>query len=142
MNYFKKLSNRRLLELSVGVIYLWFGLLKFFPNLSPAESLAKNTIDILTCGIIPSNFSIVLLAIWESLVGVLLIFNVYNNTSIKAALIHMVFTFTPLFISPSDCFNSTPFELTLVGQYIFKNLILISVLIILNRSSKMNPSLT
>jgi len=32
-----------LLRVSLGIIFLWYGMLKFFPELSPAESLAVNT---------------------------------------------------------------------------------------------------
>src|SRR6266446_1264845 len=39
-----------LLRLSLGGVFLWFGLLKFFPNLSPAEALATRTLDTLTLG--------------------------------------------------------------------------------------------
>ena len=42
------------LRLSLGVIFLWFGLLKFFPGLSPAQSLAADTIAILSFGLVPA----------------------------------------------------------------------------------------
>ena len=44
-----------LLRLSVGIVFLWFGVLKFFPGLSPAEGLAARTISTLTLGIIPPD---------------------------------------------------------------------------------------
>ncbi|HSL94713.1 MAG TPA: hypothetical protein VLA35_02175, partial [Thermoleophilia bacterium] len=37
-----------LLRLSLGAVFLWFGALKFFPDLSPAQSLAGDTIEKLT----------------------------------------------------------------------------------------------
>jgi hypothetical protein len=40
-----------LLRLSLGGIFFWFGLLKFFPALGPAEALATRTLDTLTLGI-------------------------------------------------------------------------------------------
>src|SRR5215204_4031866 len=47
-----------LLRISVGIVFLWFGLLKFFPNLSPAEDLAARTISTLTFGVVQPNVSV------------------------------------------------------------------------------------
>jgi len=33
-----------ILRISLGVIFLWFGVLKFFKGLSPAEELVRNTV--------------------------------------------------------------------------------------------------
>ena len=91
--------KRRYLQISIGLVYLWFGSLKFFPNLSPAEELAKNTIGALTFSLIPSNISILLLALWEVLVGLFFLFNLQKKKTIQVAVIHMVLTFTPLVFS-------------------------------------------
>lgn len=133
MTLVKRLSNNNLLAISIGLAYLWFGLLKFFPGLSPAEELAKNTIDALTFGLIPTNISIILLAIWETLVGTLLVLNFQRRFAIRLALVHLAFTFTPLFLFPEVAFSEPPFYFTLEGQYIFKNLILVAALFYLYR---------
>ena len=121
----------KLIAISIAIVYLWFGLLKFFPELSPAEDLAKNTIHNLTLGLIPSNVSIILLAILESAIGLLLFCNVCRKLVIYVALGHMILTFTPLIFFSGDVFNATPFSLTLLGQYIIKNLIIIAALLAL-----------
>ncbi len=125
----KRITGLTIMTVSIGIVYLWFGLLKFFPDFSPAEDLAKNTIQELTFGLIPSNISIILLAIWETGIGVSLIFNVYKRFTIIFALLHMAFTFTPLFFFPELSFKSFPFTFTLLGQYIAKNIIIVSVLV-------------
>jgi len=130
---FKKIN---LIAISIGMVYLWFGLLKFFPNVSPAEELAKNTVDQLTFGLLPTNFSYILLAIWETVIGILLLLNLYNRVVIIAALIHMVFTFSPIFFFPELIFKEVPFSLTLVGQYITKNIIIVSALLLLFTKKK------
>ena len=130
----KQISLVYILAISIGVIYLWFGVLKFFPNASPAEELAKNTIDILTFHIIPSNSSIILLATWETLVGLFLILNIWRRTTVVIAIIHIIFTFSPIFILTEQVFSNTPFQLSLVGQYILKNLIIIVCLLLLYKS--------
>lgn len=125
----------KLLRISLGVIYLWFGVLKFFSGVSPAEALAQNTIELLTFHWIDNNTSLLLLAIWESLVGILLIAGIFQRVVIKAAFVHLIFTFTPLILLPATSFTAAPFSLTLVGQYIIKNLVLISSLGLLHSVS-------
>lgn len=141
MKFKSSVSNNRILAVSIGAVYLWFGVLKFFSGSSPAEDLAKNTIDAITFQLIPSDVSIVLLAIWETLVGVLLITNFFNRTIITLALVHLLFTFTPLFIFPDQVFVDAPFQFTLLGQYIFKNVILIAALLTLYKLMKPAPQL-
>ena len=128
-----KTNNLNFLSISIGLVYLWFGMLKFFPDLSPAEGLAKNTIDSLTLGIIPENVSIVLLALWETIIGVFLIFGWYRRSTVVLALAHMVLTFSPLLLFPEETFNQGPFYLTLLGQYIMKNLVIIAALVLIYR---------
>ncbi len=124
-----KSIKERMLSISMGVVYFWFGALKFVPNLSPAEDLAKNTIHHLTFGLIPDEVSIILLAFWEVGLGLLLIIGLFRRQAVIFALIHMVCTFTPLLFFPNDVFGEEPLSLTLVGQYIMKNLIIIAVLV-------------
>ena len=125
----KGIGKNSLLAFSLGMVYLWFGALKFFPDLSPAESLAKSTMHVLTFGLIPDTISIVLLAIWETCVGVFLIFNLYRRTAAFLALVHILFTFTPLVFFPGEVFNEGPLVLTLLGQYIIKNLVIVAALL-------------
>ena len=127
----KQILGNHVLAISIGLVYLWFGLLKFFPEMSPAESLAKNTISSLTFDLIPPNISIILLAIAETLIGLLLIMNISRRSVIIITLIHMAFTFTPLFMFPKLSFTNPPFAFTLLGQYIFKNIIIIAALLTL-----------
>jgi uncharacterized membrane protein YphA (DoxX/SURF4 family) len=118
----------------MGVIYLWFGSLKLFPGVSPAEDLAKETINLLTFGLIGPDVSLLLLAIWEIIIGVFLIVGVYVRITIWMALTHMVCTFTPLFLLPQASFTHIPVALTLVGQYIIKNIVIISALMVVKYS--------
>jgi uncharacterized membrane protein YkgB len=121
----------RYLGISIGLIYFWFGMLKFFPAFSPAEELATTTIGALFGGIIPDTTALLLLATWETVVGVLLIFNLFRRPVIVLALVHMFFTFAPLILLPETSFTVAPFRFTLVGQYIVKNLVVIGALLVL-----------
>lgn len=121
-----------LLRISIGIIYVWFGALKFFPNLSPADQLAKDTIYLITFGLIPNNISIILLALWETLLGVVLIVGVWRRAVFYILLLHMACTFVPLFFFVDVSFTNSPYAFTLVGQYIMKNLIIICAALVLN----------
>lgn len=114
-----------LLRISIGIIYLWFGALKFFHGYSPAEDLAINTINKLTFGLIPQPVNIILLAAWECAVGMALIIGKGVRTALILLFVHMVCTFTPLLFFPSVSFKYAPYGFTLVGQYIMKNIIII-----------------
>jgi len=115
-----------LLRLSVGVIFLWFGALKFFPGLSPAEDLATLTIGVLTFGQVPPRVALNFLAAWETAVGLGLIFGVLLRATLLLLWMQMLGALAPLFLFPDAVFNHIPYAPTLEGQYIIKNLVLIS----------------
>ncbi len=125
-------NTMNLLRISIGIIYVWFGLLKYFPNLSPADQLAKDTICLTTFCLIPSNESIILLATWETLLGFLLIANIWQRVAFYALLLHLLGTFIPLFFFADISFTNSPFVLTLIGQYIMKNTIIVCAALVLN----------
>ena len=120
-----------ILRVSLGVIFLWFGFLKFFPGSSPAEQLATNTISILTFGIIKPAVSIYMLATMETLIGLGLIFRIFLRTTLLILFFQMLGTVTPLFLFPAETFTLVPISPTLEGQYIIKNIVLISAGIVI-----------
>lgn len=119
-----------LISVTIGIVYLWFGMLKFFAGVSPAEDLAKATISRLTFGFLVPEISILLLAIWETVIGLLLISHLFKKFALKLALIHIILTFLPFLYFPDLVFSVTPFGLSLLGQYIVKNIIIFGVLIV------------
>ena len=135
-NVLKRINNDHLIAISIGLVYLWFGSLKFFPGKSPAEQLAKDTIDILTFGLIPQNITIILLAIWEVLVGLLLITYRFKKLGLNLAIVHIVLTFTPMFVLSELSFESAPIQPTLLGQYIFKNIVFLAIMLVLYRKNQ------
>jgi uncharacterized membrane protein YphA (DoxX/SURF4 family) len=114
------------LRISLGIIFFWFGFLKFFPGVSSAEGIATKTITVITFGLIQPSVSIIILASWETLIGLGLIFNKFMRETLFLLFLQMLGTITPLFFFPSETFKMFPFVPTLEGQYIIKNLILIS----------------
>lgn len=124
-------NSTRLLRWAIGINYFWFGALKFFEGLSPAENLAKDTIRILTFGLIPDATNLLLLTIWEVVIGILFLSGFFVRFGAIAAVIHMVFTFMPLFFFPEVSFSHAPYGFTIVGQYIVKNLVFLAALIVI-----------
>ena len=120
-----------ILRWSLGVVFLWFGALKFFPGTSPAESLAANTIEILTFGWLPARVSVILLAIWESVIGIGLIIGIGMRFTLLLLFVQMSGTITPLFFFPGETFLHAPWVPSLEGQYIIKNVVLISAGLVL-----------
>ena len=114
------------LRVSLGIVYFWFGVLKFFPDFSPAMELATRTIDVITSGLIPANVSILMLATVETLIGVGLILGVFMRATLLLLFLQMLGTITPIFFFPQEVFTRVPYALTLEGQYIVKNLVIIS----------------
>jgi uncharacterized membrane protein YphA (DoxX/SURF4 family) len=121
----------RLLRISLGIVFFWFGALKFFPSLSPAEDLAARTIDILTFGLMPASVSVLILAAWECLIGLGLIFGVFMRATLFLLWLQMLGTITPIFFFPHEVFAHIPYAPTLEGQYIIKNIVLVSAGIVI-----------
>ncbi|MGN8224771.1 DoxX family membrane protein [Gracilimonas sp. BCB1] len=134
--YFDKLDDRITqwmaryglitLRVGLGIIFFWFGMLKFFPGLSPAEGLVRNTVYFMD----PDLF-IPILAGWEVLIGLGLIIGKYMRTTLFLLFLQMPGTVLPLFILPEVVWTTFPFGLTLEGQYIVKNLVLVSAGLVL-----------
>ena len=119
------------LTVSIGIIFFWFGVLKFFDGLSPAQDLAIKTIDIVTFGLLTPSIIILGLAIWETAIGIGLIFSLFMRETLLLLYLQMIGTFLPVLFFPSEVFNIFPYSLTLEGQYIIKNLVLLSAGIVL-----------
>lgn len=128
---YAELNSHRILRVIIGLIYILYGGLKFFPNHSPAEQLAVDTIEKLTFGFIsgiPAQFT---LALMETLLGLCLLFGCRLRWTVYAAIGHMLGTFLPVFFFPEVVFSSAPISLSLEGQYILKNLIIVGALFVL-----------
>ena len=125
------LKKQHLLRYSIAIIFLLFGGLKFFPQLSPAESICAETVQKLTFYLISEGACVYALAIFEVAIGILLLSNRFIKLAIFLAIVHLVFTFSPFILSPSEVFDQTINSFTLLGQYIVKNIIIISALLMI-----------
>jgi uncharacterized membrane protein YphA (DoxX/SURF4 family) len=131
-----------LLRLSLGVIFLWFGALKFFPGLSPAQDLAARTMDALTFGLVPTRAAILILAAWECVIGIGLLAGKMLRLTLLLLWLQMLGTVTPAFLFPAEVFVRFPYALTLEGQYIVKNLVLVTAGLVIGatvRGGRLTP---
>ncbi|HSH20208.1 MAG TPA: hypothetical protein VLA03_07130 [Draconibacterium sp.] len=120
-----------LVRISIGIVFFWFGFLKFFPGLSPAQELAVETISILSFELIPDFVIINGLAFWEVIIGIGLMSGKFIRETLLLLFLQMAGTFAPVFLFPDEVFTHFPYAPTLEGQYIFKNLVLIAAGIVL-----------
>ena len=121
----------RLMRVSIGIVFVWFGFLKFFPGLSPAQDLAIRTITLMSFGLIPDFLIINGLAFWEVLIGIGLISGKFMRETLLLLFLQMAGTFAPIFLFTDEVFTRVPYAPTLEGQYIIKNMVLISAGIVL-----------
>jgi len=112
-------------------VFLWFGLLKFFPGLSPAQDLATRTIEQLTLGAVGPDVSLPILATWESLIGLGLLSGRFLRATLFLLAVQMLGAATPLLLFPAETFTRFPHAPTLEGQYIIKNVVLVGAAMVI-----------
>lgn len=113
------------LRLALGVVYFWFGVLKFFPDLSTAEMLAEQTILRLGLGLSPDT-ALFALALFECTIGVLFLTGVAPRLVLALFVLHMLGTLLPLVLLPELVFRLAPFAPSFQGQYLLKNLVFLA----------------
>ncbi len=126
--------GRWLLRISIAIVFIWFGGLKVI-GISPAEELVKSTVYFM-----PADLFYPVLAWWEVIIGVTLLLRPLNRIAIFLLFLQMPGTMLPLFILPEVCFTAFPFGLTIEGQYIIKNLVLISAGLVVGGSVREQSS--
>jgi uncharacterized membrane protein YkgB len=120
-----------LLRVSLGVVFFWFGILKFFPGLSPAQDLAARTIPLLTFGQVPPSLGLPVLAAWECTIGLGLLTGLFLRAVLPLLAVQMLGTVTPLVLFPAETFTRFPYAPTMEGQYIIKNVVLVAAAIVI-----------
>jgi uncharacterized membrane protein YkgB len=115
-----------ILRIALGVVFVWFGALKLVPGLSPAEDLVLATVPFL-----PGRSFMTVLAIWEVAIGLGFLTGRALRITILLLFLQMPGTLSPIFLLPDLVFTAFPYGLTLEGQYIVKNLVLISAALVI-----------
>ncbi len=120
----------RFLRYSLAVVFVWFGALKLV-DMSPAEELVRATAPRL-----PGDLFVPLLGAWEVLIGLFLVFRSTIRIAIGLLVLQMVGAVSPLFLLPGRTFTAIPFGLTLEGQYIIKNVVLVGAALVVGGTAR------
>ena len=115
-----------LLRISIGIVFVWFGLLKVF-DVSPVSELVAKTIywfdpDV----VVPA------LGVFEVFVGLCLIAGRLMRIALPLLVLQMAGTFLVLVMHPDVAFqHGNPFLLTVEGEFVIKNLVLLSAALVI-----------
>lgn len=107
------------LKYSLALVFIWFGILKPL-GLSTANDLVTKTVYF-----VDPNWFVPFLGWWEVAIGVCILFRPLLRAGLFLMALQMIGTFLPLVLLPEVIYIKFPFVMTLEGQYIIKNLILI-----------------
>jgi uncharacterized membrane protein YkgB len=114
-----------IMRIALGIVFLWFGALKLVPGLSPAEDLVLATVPLF-----PGHSFMVALGLWEMAIGLGFITGRALRLTILLLFLQMPGTLSPIVLLPERVFTTFPLGLTLEGQYIVKNLVLIAAALV------------
>lgn len=112
------------LRYSLALVFIWFGALKVI-GWSPVTGLVARTVYWFD----PAWF-VPALGWWEVAIGVCLLLRLVRS-AIALLAPQMAGTFLPLVLLPQVCFTKLPYGLTLEGQFIVKNLVIIGAAMVL-----------
>ncbi len=113
-----------MLRISLGLVFLGFGVLKFFPGASPAEDLVIRTVDTLTLGIVSGTAAMVMTAVMETFIGLTLITGRGLRAGLAVLAGAMVGIMSPIVLFYGDLFpDGLP---TIEGQYVLKDIVLVA----------------
>ena len=125
-------TNDYLVRIPIFIIFFWFGFLKII-DLSPAQQLVKDTVYWMP--FLSAESWTFVIGVWEVLIAICFLFKRTTLIAMVLLFLQMSGTFLPLLILPEVTFqNSNPFLPTLEGQYIIKNIIIITAALIIGRT--------
>lgn len=125
-------TNDYLIRIPIFIIFFWFGFLKII-DLSPAQQLVKDTVYWMP--FLSAESWTYVIGVWEVLIAICFLFKRTTLIAMILLFLQMSGTFLPLLILPEITFqNSNPFLPTLEGQYIIKNIIIITAALIIGRT--------
>lgn len=120
-----------LLRLTVGIVFLGFGILKLFPSASPAEQLAVDAATKMTLDLVPETVLLLSLAALETVIGIgLIVGRRLLRPALVAFFLHMGGVFSTLFLLPDAMWQPHSPAPTMEGQYVVKNVVLVAVCLV------------
>ena len=114
-------SGIPVLRVCLGIVFFWFGALKVL-GVSPVAGIIHTAYPFM-----PYPAFILVLGIWEVLIGIGLIFNIALRATLALLWLQMLGTLTALILAPSLFFaDGNIFLLRTEGEFVIKNLVLIA----------------
>jgi uncharacterized membrane protein YphA (DoxX/SURF4 family) len=120
-----------ILRVSLGAVFLGFGLLKFFPGVSPAQDLVEHTTAILTFGLVPGPVALVGVAALECVIGLCLISGRALRGAVVLLGLQLVGILSPVVLLAARLFDGPHGAPTLEGQYVLKDVILVGAALVI-----------
>lgn len=114
-----------LLRVSLGLVFLGFGIPKFFDR-SPAQDLAERTTEALTLGLATGTTAGILVAALESSIGLCLVTGRQIRLGLALLAVTTVGILSPLVLFPDELFAGKDHAPTLEGQYVLKDIVLLA----------------
>lgn len=114
-----------MLRVAIGIVFVWFGGLKLI-GVSPAADLVAATVYV-----VPADLFVPILGAWEVAIGLCLLYRRLIRVGIFLLFLQMPGTFLPVVLLPDVVFTTIPYGLTVEGQYIIKNLVIISAALVI-----------
>jgi uncharacterized membrane protein YkgB len=126
---FMRQSGTVALRWSLAIIFIWFGALKAL-GISPAAPLVEATVGWLP--LLSPGPWVGVIGWWEIAIGVTFLFRSTIRLAIALLALQMGGTFLPLVMLPEVTFQAgrAPYAPTMEGQYIIKNLLIISAALV------------
>lgn len=109
----------KVLRYGLALLFIWFGALKPL-GLSPASGLIGEVVPFL-----PQDLAVLLIGLWEILIGLLFLYRPLIRVAVPLMALHILGTFATTMMAPDAVFVTPPFVLTLEGQYVVKNIVLV-----------------
>ncbi len=109
---------------ALAVVFVWFGALKVIGT-SPAAALVAETVYL-----VPASTFVPILGVWEILIGLCLLYRPLIRVGILLLALQLPGTFLPLVLLPEVVYAGAPWALTVEGQYIVKNLVIIGAALV------------
>ncbi|MEM9165734.1 MAG: hypothetical protein AAGB48_01780 [Planctomycetota bacterium] len=105
---------------TLGMVFIWFGTLKVAGQ-KTATSIIAETIYFGS-----PEVMVPVLGAWEILIGITLIIHKLHRVALILLVVRMPGTVLALILKPEACFVEVPLVPTIAGQYIIKDLMLLS----------------
>jgi uncharacterized membrane protein YkgB len=122
------------LRVSLGIVFVWFGMLKIFEVSPVAEFVARTVYWVDPAFFVPA------LGVFEVTLGILLLLGRMMRLTLLLLVAQMAGTFLTFLILPNVTFqHGNPLLLTVEGEFVVKNLVVISAALVVGSTVRRRP---